>query len=154
MYEKILVALDRSTIAEKVFETAIYLGKSFNAQVNLINVISLETINTTVGYSSFNLGDEVEMLEDVQNYSTRMVQESSETLLFLEKKAKEQEVDVIHTQIYGDPAKAICQQAKEWQADLIVMGRRGHSTVSELFLGSVSSSVIHRCHCAVHLVQI
>ena len=154
MYQKILVALDRSIITDQVFETAVYLGKSFNAQINLVNVVSLEAISTTVGYASFNLGDEVQMLDDVQNYSTRMVQESSETLLFLEKKAKEQGIDVIHTQIYGDPAKAICQQAKQWQADLIVMGRRGHSTVSELFLGSVSSSVIHRCHCAVHLVQI
>ncbi len=154
MYQKILVALDRSTITDKVFETAVYLGKSFNAQINLINVISLEAINSTVGYASFSLGDEMAMLDDVQDFSTRMLKESSEALLFLEKKAKEEGVDVIHTQVYGTPAKAICEQAKEWEADLIVMGRRGHSTVSELFLGSVSNAVIHRCHCTVHLVQI
>ena len=153
MYKKILVALDRSTITDKVLETAIYLGKSFNAQINLLNVISLEAISSSTSYTSFNIGDELTMLNDIQNYSTKIIQESSETLLFLEKKAKDQGVDVIQTQVYGDPAKAICQEAKEWSADLIVMGRRGHSPVSEIFLGSVSSSVIHRCHCTVHLVQ-
>ena len=153
MYQKILVAIDRSTITDKVLETAIYLGKSFEAKINLLNVISLEAISSSTSYTSFNIGEEIAMLNDIQNYSTKMIQESSETLLFLEKKAKDQGVDVIHTQVYGDPAKTICQEAKEWGADLIVMGRRGHSPVSELFLGSVSSSVIHRCHCTVHLVQ-
>ena len=130
MYEKILVAIDRSIITDKVLKTAIYLGQVFDAQIKLLNVISLETISSTMSYASFNIGDEIEMLNNIQNYSTKMIQESSETLLFLEKKAKDQGVDVIHTQIYGDPAKAICQEAKEWGADLIVMGRRGHSTVS------------------------
>ena len=77
MYQKILVALDRSTITDKVFETAVYLGKSFNAQINLINVISLEAINSTVGYASFSLGDEMAMLDDVQDFSTRMNSQKS-----------------------------------------------------------------------------
>ena len=47
----------------------------------------------------------------------------------------------------------ICKLAQEWNADLIVMGRRGHSILSELVLGSVSSYVIHRAHCSVHIVQ-
>ena len=57
------------------------------------------------------------------------------------------------TQLRGSPGREICKLAQEWNTDLIVMGRRGHSILSELVLGSVSSYVIHRAHCSVHIVQ-
>lgn len=153
MYSKILVAVDRSPIAEKVFETASYLGKNLQAQLNFVNVLSSELIDHTIGMTSFSLGNEIEILEQLQEESEKLKQESLETLQYWVKKAKKEGINAIYTQLYGNPAKAICEQAKEWDTDLIVMGRRGHSTFSELFLGSVSSSVIHRCECSVHLVQ-
>ena len=154
MYKKILVALDRSAIADKVFETALFLSKSMNAELNLVHVLSFELASNMVGFTSFTLSDEAGMVEEVQEQTARLKRESLENLQYLVKKAKEVGVNAAYNQLFGDPAKAICEQANEWNADLILIGRRGHSTVSELFLGSVSSAVIHRCNCAVHLVQI
>ena len=153
MYKKILVALDRSAIAEKVFETALYLGKSFQAELNLVHILSLNVATNTVGLTPFTLNYETQILQEVQEESHRRRQESLENLQYLVKQAQQETISAIYTQLYGDPAKAICEQADAWGADLILMGRRGHSTVSEIFLGSVSSYVIHRCHSAVHLVQ-
>ncbi|MEO0350033.1 MAG: universal stress protein, partial [Cyanobacteria bacterium P01_A01_bin.15] len=41
----------------------------------------------------------------------------------------------------------------QWNADLIMMGRRGRSGFSELLLGSVSNYVMHHAPCSVLTVQ-
>jgi glycosyltransferase involved in cell wall biosynthesis len=40
-----------------------------------------------------------------------------------------------------------------WDADLVVMGRRGLSGIKEMFLGSVSNYIIHHVPCSVLIVQ-
>ncbi|MEA5469202.1 universal stress protein [Spirulina sp. 06S082] len=42
---------------------------------------------------------------------------------------------------------------KSWQADLIAIGRCGHSGLTELFLGSVSNYVLYHAFCSVLIVQ-
>jgi nucleotide-binding universal stress UspA family protein len=53
----------------------------------------------------------------------------------------------------GQPAKAMCDYAKEQNIDLIVIGSRGHSAFTELILGSVSSQVVHHAPCAVTVIR-
>ena len=42
----------------------------------------------------------------------------------------------------GEPAVEIVKFAAEWNADLIAMGRHGHSAVASLLMGSVTQKVI------------
>src|SRR5581483_6327505 len=49
----------------------------------------------------------------------------------------------------GGPAHAIKSIAKEANADLIVVGTRGHSPVAGLLLGSVTQRLLHIAHCPV-----
>lgn len=60
--------------------------------------------------------------------------------------------DVRRISHHGDPAATIISTAKEEGADLIVLGRRGMGTVSELLIGSVSRDVVNRAHCPVTMV--
>jgi nucleotide-binding universal stress UspA family protein len=53
----------------------------------------------------------------------------------------------------GDPGQVICEVAKSWDADLILMGRNRKSGISELFLGSSSNYVLHHAVCSVLVVQ-
>lgn len=53
----------------------------------------------------------------------------------------------------GDPAQEIVRFAGEWQADLVAMGRHGHSAVATLFMGSVAQKVIATSPVPVLLVQ-
>jgi nucleotide-binding universal stress UspA family protein len=46
-------------------------------------------------------------------------------------------------------AVGILKSATEWQADLVVMGARGHGGLQSLLLGSVSRAVVHGAHLPV-----
>lgn len=52
----------------------------------------------------------------------------------------------------GGPAHVIAAEATAVGADLIVVGSRGHSVVSQLMLGSVPLRLLHIAHCPVMIV--
>lgn len=54
----------------------------------------------------------------------------------------------------GDPRIAVLDEAKEWGADLIVMGSHGRRGFNRLLLGSVSESVAVHAHCSVEVVRV
>jgi nucleotide-binding universal stress UspA family protein len=53
----------------------------------------------------------------------------------------------------GDPGVIIVDHAKEWGADLIVVGSCEKSRVEKLFLGSASESVLQHAPCSVLIVK-
>ncbi|WP_281300613.1 MULTISPECIES: universal stress protein [unclassified Iodidimonas] len=53
---------------------------------------------------------------------------------------------------WGHPAHSLAQLAKERQAEMIFVGRRGHSALSDLLLGSVANSLAHISDVPVVLV--
>jgi len=62
-------------------------------------------------------------------------------------------VDAEFTQNTGSPGRVICEIAKAWQADLIILRRRGYSGLTEMLLGSVSNYVLHHAPCSIHVVH-
>lgn len=67
-----------------------------------------------------------------------------------------QKADVHATRIVeaGNPDKSIVKAAKDYEADLIIMGTHGRKGVSRIFLGSVASRVIATAPCAVLTVRL
>jgi nucleotide-binding universal stress UspA family protein len=53
----------------------------------------------------------------------------------------------------GDPRTEIIGEAKNWGADLIVLGAHGHSRLERLLLGSVAHSVMNHSPCSVEIVR-
>jgi nucleotide-binding universal stress UspA family protein len=53
----------------------------------------------------------------------------------------------------GESREEICTAAKEWNADVVVIGRRGLRGFSEMLLGSVSNYIVHHAPCSVMVVQ-
>ena len=54
----------------------------------------------------------------------------------------------------GDPRTVIVDEAKEWSADLIVMGSHGYTGLKRLLLGSVAHSVVSHAPCSVEVVRV
>jgi nucleotide-binding universal stress UspA family protein len=156
MVRKILVALDESHSSELVFAEALALAKQENAQLLLLHVLSTDerdnsALTCLVPYSALMTREEL-----LQHYQAQRQQAEAEGLAMLRAwvdAAKSQGVHARFIQSIGNPRELICDNARTWQADLIVMGRRNHSRISEWWTGSVSKHVSCHAPCPVHVVQ-
>lgn len=54
----------------------------------------------------------------------------------------------------ADPRHAIVDAAREWPADLIVMGSHGRRGIDRILIGSVAESVVRHAPCSVDVVRI
>ena len=53
----------------------------------------------------------------------------------------------------GNPKRCIIEYAKEWDADLIVIGSHGRRGLTRLALGSVSEAVAMNAECSVEVIR-
>jgi len=157
MFHKILVAMDTSAIGKNVFDEALSLAKVNNASLMLLHVLSAEE----VGRPPMPLIPSMGYFPTVHEKTLEIYREQwqaleKQGLQLLRSRADEATlagVSTEFTQNPGSPGRTICELARNWRADLIVMGRRGHSGLSELILGSVSNYVLHHAPCSILTVQ-
>ncbi|HBQ99804.1 MULTISPECIES: universal stress protein [unclassified Roseofilum] len=152
VYQKILVALDRSLQAETVFEKGLALAQQFSSQMMLFHRLGLEesSLFTYVGPYGHTLTNFSQAVQE------QMAEETEQTRQWLScycDRAQEAGVSCEWEWKMGDTGRWICDLAKSWGADLIVVGRRGRHEVAEVLLGSVSNYVVHRASCSVFIVQ-
>ncbi len=153
MYTKILAAFDQSSRGQQIFEAAMTLAKANHADLMLLHILSRDAEDSPVRYSPKLMSYEEEDLKVYRQEWEDFVKTTYERLESLTQQAIIEGVKAEFRQLEGSPGKTICNFAQEWGADLIVIGRRGYSSASEMFIGSVSSYIIHRCNCSVHIVQ-
>lgn len=160
MFNKILVAIDASASRAQVFEQAIALAKSMQAQLRVLQVVTANEADfphyplaqTDVGF----VLDETVYEEILQRYTQERQAFEDQHLSQLQAIAEDAIAEGISTDYalaYGSPGKQICQMAADWQADAIVLGRRGNLGLQELWLGSVSNYVVHHAPCSVLVIQ-
>jgi nucleotide-binding universal stress UspA family protein len=156
MFRRILVAVDSSTDSEQVFSEALTLAKQNSANLMLLHVLSPEE----EGYPrlpGLEMGMGMPLQEDtIQDYLDQLEvfkRHGMETLKSYFEKAVAAGVNVEITQKLGGPGPTICDMAHTWEADLVIMGRRGRSRLRELFLGSVSNYVLHHASCSALIVH-
>jgi nucleotide-binding universal stress UspA family protein len=158
MFKKIVVALDMSPMAEEVFKKALSIAKSDRAELILLHVISSEEDNSPLAIppNIFDLypaaGNEL-TIETWQEEWENYLQEGIKLLTQYNQKAIASDVQAQYFQLQGSSGSTICQFARDHHADLIVIGRRGRTGLSEMFLGSVSNYVLHHAYCSVLIVQ-
>lgn len=159
MFHKILVAMDRSAMAGQVFEEALSLAKATGASLLLLHVLSAEEQGSPAillpSPSIISYSQELynELVTNHREQWRVFEEQGLELLRSHASQATAAEVDVDFIQLQGSPSREICNLADTWQADLIVMGRRGRLGLSELILGSVSNYVFHHASCSVLTVQ-
>ncbi|MDJ0725352.1 MAG: universal stress protein [Prochloraceae cyanobacterium] len=159
IWQKILVAVDLSTIARIAFEQSLTLAQATGASLILLHVLSADEEGSPTKWlytvdDRFLLPDVWQiMVEEYEKEWKSFQQEGLVALEAMKKEAIQQKVNTEILQILGSPGRTICQQAKELAVDLIAIGNRGRSGVQELFLGSVSNYVIHHAACSVLIVR-
>lgn len=157
MFKKILAALDLSDTHDRIFAEAIALATANSAQLMLVHVLS----PFDEGYPGpiFPGADGVYPImhqEAIDRYvqDLRMVEQQGLDLLrSLCHQSTTAGIPTEFSQNIGNPGRVICDLARNWDADLVVLGRRGRVGLSELFLGSVSNYVMHHAPCSVLTIQ-
>ncbi len=136
MYEKLVVAIDRSARAPRVLMAAKSFAAASGAQVRIVHV--LESSAGIVG--SFEVDAEARARQLVEGAMADM------------EAAGVPAEGAVLTVMAGRAAAEILAQAEEVGASLIVIGTRQHSDLARLVSGSVSQQVIHRSTCPVLVV--
>lgn len=159
MFQKILIAIDQSPLGDFVFNKALRLAQELQAQVMLLHVLSSdEEISPKFHLPSAATGGRSVVLDNAafEIYQKEWQFYEQNGLEFLRRhleQAAQVGISAEFTQTAGHPGRIVCSLANSWGADLIVVGRRGRSGLSELLLGSTSSYVLHHAPCEVLIIH-
>ena len=124
----IVLALDGSENAERAIPIAIEQAKRSDARILIAHV---EERIAAKGDMPPVRADEDEIVKRIEGEAAEM---------------KEAGVDASverATVVLGGPAQAIAQIAQDADAEMIVVGTRGHSSIAGLLLGSVATRLLH-----------
>jgi nucleotide-binding universal stress UspA family protein len=147
MINHIVVAVDASPSSDNAVDMAIDLAKACDAKLSFLNVIRDMQLPESVMRMA-----EVEHIQGPRSDVLRFVGEK--TLKLADKKAKDAGLMKANKNVaVGDPASEITDYAKGHDADLIIIGTRGHSELKGMFLGSVSRKVSNLAEVNVLIVR-
>ncbi|MBI4495842.1 MAG: universal stress protein [Deltaproteobacteria bacterium] len=138
MFQKILVPLDGSKLAEGILPRVEWLAKIHDGEVALLRVALAHT---------FPGSDPVEQ-------QVQVVREAEEYLAKVEADLKAVGVRVSSVVRYGQDAQEIVSHARERNFDLIAMSTHGRTGLSQWVLGSVASKVIHAATVPILLCRV
>ena len=128
MFNTIVLGLDGSEGSKLAVPVASELAERYGARVVIVHVD--ERIPAKGGVHPVR-ADEEQVREDLDEQARQLVSQGIEAKL-----------DVVEI-VLGGPAQAIEDVAEREGAELIVVGRRGHSLVAGLVLGSVTQRLLH-----------
>ncbi|MEO5376175.1 MAG: universal stress protein [Magnetococcus sp. DMHC-6] len=136
-FEKILVASDKSEYTESAEQLAIDLAKITGAHLTIMNMVLSNP--------------EYDVL--AADLLAKKEQETSDFLLNFKNKAEKQGVvcePLLMRGLY--PHDEILEAAEKINADLIIMGRRGHRGLARLMVGDATARVVAEARCQVLVV--
>ena len=152
MFSKILAPIQSPITDQIVFERALTLAQQNQAELMLLHVISPEMRSTPALPNPTLYRYPVITDELMQDYRQRWEEfenQGIEMLKALSDKAQAAGINVEFSQNIGNTGRVICDMAKNNQIDLIVIRQPDRSKLDELFLGSISSYVLHHAICPV-----
>jgi nucleotide-binding universal stress UspA family protein len=155
-FKRILAAIDYSSLSQIVFDQALELAKTNQARLMLFHCATGESVTLSPPLSG-EFGVSPQFVSQVyQAEFVRLNQEIQQVQLVLQQfyeAAERQGVVTEYAYKIAEPGQGLCQIAQEWEADLLIVGRRGRKGLTEALLGSVSNYVLHHAPCAVLVIQ-
>jgi nucleotide-binding universal stress UspA family protein len=145
MYGKILVPVDGSETSARGLSEAVKLAKIHGGELRLVHIVNEFILDVTYspGLYSENLIESLRCLgKDILDAAQAAAQSAG-------VKAE----CVMIESIGGVAADFILSQAKDWKADLIVMGTHGRRGLSRLALGSNADLVVRGATMPVMLIR-
>lgn len=155
-FQKILAAVDDSALGESVFEQALALAQLHQSHLLLFHSLTEDLVPKflllpgEMGLSPQLVTQAYQSQQMHLELQSRQIHALFETLC---ERARREGVAVQVSTHSQEPGRGICEIARFWNADLIVMGRRDRRGFTEILLGSISNYVLHHAECPVLIIQ-
>jgi nucleotide-binding universal stress UspA family protein len=145
MYGKILVPVDGSEASTLGLNEAIAIAKSQGSQIRLVHIVNEFILDYT-----YSPGIYAANLIETLRKGGRTILDLAETVVQRQGITPQ---CVLLESIGGRAADLIVAQAKEWNADLIVMGTHGRRGLARVAMGSDAEEVVRTSTIPVMLVR-
>lgn len=142
---KILLAVDGSSFSQTALESVAARPWPAGTQVKVLNVV--EPPSLLMGREMGGYDPEFEAVWKALREQAQDIVEKAAARL------RAANLNVSTELIEGHPKSQILDSAKEWKADMIVMGSHGRSGINRFLMGSVSQNVVSHAHCSVEVVR-
>ncbi|NQZ33815.1 MAG: universal stress protein [Oceanospirillaceae bacterium] len=130
-----IVGIDGSEWSARAAQRAVTIAKDTGASVKFVTVMtfqpSYQSGMMTYGYSMPEFDIKEQERQTLENDVTPLIKKYSD------------EVELSSELIWGDPVEVLLEQAKSHHANMLFMGRRGRSRLTDLLLGSTANKVAH-----------
>lgn len=143
MYKRILVAIDGSATSSRGLAEAIRLAQDQHARLRIFHAVDDSPL--ACDWTGFGAG----MLESLGEDGSRLVSRAGE-LAAAQKVNVESRIACTGKRSVAD---TILEDARDWGADLIVMGTHGRRGFSGVMLGSDAEAVLHGSAVPVLMVR-
>lgn len=146
MYQRILVPVDGSDTSNKALAAALQLARESGGSVRLAHV--LEDLSYLAGYEQFGgySGDLLGIMQEAGNHILR-------DGVDIAKAAGVQADTMLFDKLGERLPEVIAGAAREWNADLIVLGTHGRRGVGRALLGSGAEQIIRQAPVPVLVVR-
>jgi nucleotide-binding universal stress UspA family protein len=138
----IVVGVDRSEHSERALDWAIDEAKLRGARLRLVSAWHVPT----VAYGGPGFAPQLD--EPLDKTFEQVAEEAVDAAA---KRAREAGVEAVTSVVQGQAAEALVEAGAN--AELLVVGSRGHGGFSGLLLGSVSAQCAHHAPCALVIVR-
>lgn len=139
---RILLALDGSEHAGRARDLVNGIDWPDGTEIRI--VAAVEKHGDLVGMPGTSTGD-----GDAREVETSTVRRLQDTIDLAVLNLERPDRTVERMLLRGRPASAIVNEAREFEADLVVLGSRGHGQIRTMVLGSVSGEVVDHAPCPV-----
>lgn len=140
-FHRILAAVDESAVGTDVVPMAESLARCSGGQLALVGVADLRGVGVT------------ETAPPLEVTASRLKEDAARTL---DEAAKQLEMirNPLKLVRAGIPDREIVAAARDWHADVIVIGTHARTGLALWFQGSVAEAVVHHAPCPVLVVRL
>jgi nucleotide-binding universal stress UspA family protein len=145
MYARILVAVDGSATSLRGLDEAIKVAKASRGQLLLVHVVN--EIVMTPEYLPAAYYDRI--FQSLREAGMKLLEQAADQVWRADLSCEQKLVEIAGARV----ADEIVKQAREWSADLIVMGTHGRRGLKRLALGSDAELVLRLSSVPLLLVR-